>query len=220
MEAYPDHATYEALYKRYYERPDRSELLRAIEPLRGMRVLDLCGGDGLLSFLAVQRGAREAVLIEASPVMVPANLGIVDHRIRVRLGTVASRLASSDTIDAPFDRIMCRQAVNYWLNAETSKLVAAALKPRGIFVFNTFNQEPPKKPCVLEYELDGHAFTEVSWLVGDMVHHVQVRDEMMPHHTSFKWIPPETFQILLRPHFSIVMEARREKSSIYTCMKR
>lgn len=215
---YPDHATYRALYLRYFDGRSVQELLRLLEPIDGMRVLDLCAGEGQLALAALEAGAREAAVVDAEPAMVSSALS---QRTDLRTITTSVHVALSAMCAAggSFDRVACRQAVNYWLDERTADLLADLLTPRGIFAFNTFNQRPPERPRVLEYEMDGHAFVEVSWLVGDAVHHLQARDGMAPHHTAFAWLPPERLHELLRPRFAIT-EERHGKTSLYRCEKK
>ncbi len=218
MEHYPDYKTYQALYARYYKGRDVAELLQLLDPLKGARVLDLCGGDGSLALSALERGAGDCELIDTAPEMVP-NAIRKDSRFRVHVGTVHDVLFYMYSRGDTFERVACRQAVNYWLNESTAGFVANVLSPGGVFAFNTFNQKPSEKPRVLEYEFEGHAFSEVSWLVGDTVHHLQVREGMTPHYTTFMWIAPERLQKMLEPYFSVV-EERHEKTSLYRCMKK
>ena len=98
-------------------------------------------------------------------------------------------------------------------------MVADVMAPGGVFAFNTFNRKPSEKPRVLQYELEGHSFVEVSWLVGDIVHHLQAREGMVPHQTSFRWFSPESLREMLKPYF-VVIEIRHEKTSLYRCEKR
>ncbi len=214
MEKYPDHDTYRALYARYYDR-GVAELLRLLEPLAGVDMADLCGGDGRLTLKAIAAGARSVLFVDREPKMVPPALW--QHKqVEVVIKEVRFALSNAIMRHQSFDRMVCQQAVNYWLDEDTAGLLARALKPGGNFVFNTFNQQPPEKPRVLEYELDKHAFVEVSWLVGDNVHHLQVRDGMKPHHTVFKWLSGERLRALLEPHF-VIHEEKHEKTSLYRC---
>ncbi len=215
---YPDYETYRALYARYYRGRDIGELLRLLDPLEGTRILDLCSGDGRLALIALADGAHEADIVDASPVMIPKDL-LMHVRINVHVQEVSGALIALRREGISFDRIGCRQAVNYWLDEVTAEQVAMSLKPGGIFAFNTFNQKPSTIPRALEYEYSGHQFAEVSWLVGDTVLHVQVRDGMESHTTSFAWISPERFRNLLGPYFAIT-EERDGKTSLYRCEKK
>jgi len=215
---YPDYKTYKKLYLRYYDGRDVAELLRLLEPLRGTRLLDLCAGEGQLTLKALEEGAREVVVVDAEPAMISPVLR-QHQQVRVATMSVHDALNAMHARGESFERIACRQAVNYWLNEETARLSANILTPGGIFAFNTFNQKPSEKPRVLQYELEDHVFVEVSWLVGDTVHHLQVREGMMPHHTSFNWFPPELLREILEPYF-VATEERHDKTSLYRCEKK
>ncbi|OGG40959.1 hypothetical protein A2118_01735 [Candidatus Kaiserbacteria bacterium GWA2_50_9] len=215
---YPDSDAYRALYLRFHGGRDVVELTHLLEPLDSARVLDLCGGDGRLTLRALELGAHEVTIVDSTERMVPQALRH-NSQVHVQVRPVEIALADMGTRNESFDRIACRQGVNYWLNKKTATLAAAVLKPGGIFAFNTFNQKPPAKPRVLQYELDGKAFVEVSWLIEDAVHHLQVREGMAPHYTTFKWLPPEYLRSILEPHF-IVVETRREKTSLYRCERK
>ena len=216
-EEYPDHQTYQELYWRYHQGRDVAELIDLMEPVKGMSFLDLCAGDGRLTLAALEKEVKKATLIEAERQMIPAAL--CDNRlVRIHVDQVQATLAAMQTRGEFFDRIVCRQGVNYWLDYESAKLVATVLVPGGIFAFNTFNQKPSETPRVLQYELDGHTFVEISWLVNETVHHLQVREGLLPHYTSFMWIPPDLLRSILEPHF-VVVEQRRDKTSLYRCEK-
>lgn len=215
---YPDYETYSALYRRYLVGPSVTELLHLLEPLRGARFLDLCSGEGELALNAIAAGAGATAVVDVQPLMIApavrrcAQIQVLTHDVHDALVHLRARHEF-------FDRVACRQAVNYWLTADSAKLVWLVLASGGVFAFNTFNVKPPKRPRVLEYPLDGHHFTEVSWLVGDRVHHVQIREGMAPHATSFRWISPEEFREMLEPHFRVA-EVRRGKTSLYRCEKK
>jgi SAM-dependent methyltransferase len=217
-EQYPDFETYRALYARYYHGRDVGEILQMLDPLQNARVLDLCGGDGRLSLAAIAAGAREVVLVDTSDAMIPPETK--DHpQVSIFTYPVDHYLVHAAMHDEVFDGVMCRQGVNYWLDDALTRNVSLVLKPGGVFAFNTFNQRPPENPRVLQYELDGHSFAEVSSLIGDKVHHLQVRDGMKPHYTTFLWLSPERLRELLEPYF-VVNEERRGKTSLYRCEKK
>ncbi len=217
MEQYPDYQTYEKLYKRFYSRPAGS-LIELVGSVAGKRVLDLCGGSGRLSLEAARLGAEEVVLVDREERMMglPAKL---NPRIRVEVDTVDSYIKSSVKDKKQFDFIFCQQAVNYWLCEEIASFLAAFLRGGGVFVFNTFNKRPPEKPLVKEYQLDGDNFVEVSWLVGDIVHHVQVREGMPCHLTSFHWLSPERLARMLNPYFLLDVKVEGG-ASLYRCLKK
>lgn len=216
--AYPDHSTYKALYLRYHQGRGIEELLELLDPLLDTRFLDLCCGEGQLSIGALTEGVRSVVAVDGEPRMLSHELRS-ERAVEAVIRPVHEALEHLLVRQARFDRVVCRQAVNYWLNAETARLLSEVLNPQAIFVFNTFNAVPSKEPRVLRYEMGGHHFVETSWLEGGMVHHVQERDGLAPHHTSFRWIPPMRFRELLEPYFE-VQEHWKGKASLYRCVKK
>lgn len=219
MSEYPDHQTYRALYKKYAEGRDVAELGQLLEPLLGTRVLDLCGGEGDLTCYARNHGAEFVTLVDASVKMPHENLH-KDPRVRTITGDATDTLRRMIQTGTTFNRAVCRQAINYWLDEDSAEALARVLCEGALFVFNTFNQRPSRRPRVIEYTLDSHFFTEVSWLTGDdMVHHVQVRDGFPPHTTEFRWLSREKINSFLEPYFHI-QETVREKTSIYRCIRK
>lgn len=218
MSAYPDRETYKALYKRFYDGRGPEELIALAGSLEGKIVLDLCAGDGRLSLEAAKRGARKIVMVEEEQNMmsVEAWRCVKTETFFYKAG-VWLNMFSTQNIN--FDYAFCQQGVNYWLNEITARLVAYMLKQNGLFIFNTFSQKPSEKPLVKEYELDGKKFVETSWLVGDMVHHVQIREGMAPHTTSFQWLSPEYLEKILSTHFSV--EVKNDgPSALYRCSRK
>ncbi len=229
-----DVKTYETLYLRYIQSKDFEELLSYLGPLQGMTFLDLCCGNGILTKYAFAKGINKAVMVdivnghltkhafaEVMDTAVVTHIGAFDHNAKNCFlnMNVRNALQYFLGIGRSFDRVGCRQAVNYWLDDETAKLLASVMNPKSIFVFNTFNQKPSEKPRMMQYELEGHNFVEVSWLIKDMVHHIQIRDEYEPHHSVFRWIAPEEFRNILTRYFE-VEEFIREKTSFYQCTKK
>lgn len=218
MNHYPDYHTYETLYSRFVNGRDESQLLELLAPLQGARVLDLCCGKGTLTLKALEAGANSVVAVDAEPkMMTPA---LIEHpNVKIFETDVGDALQFLRTYDESFDRVVCRQAINYWLDEETVELTAAILIPEGIFAFNTFNEKPTEKPHAREYELENRTFVEVNWMIDEMVHHLQVCEGMTHHHTVFRWLSPEHIHTILEPFF-IVTEHRHGKTSLYQCRKR
>lgn len=217
MGRYPDYETYRALYARYHGR-GVEDLIRLIEPLEGTRVIDLCGGDGRLTNRLIDTGVRSVLFVDGEPRMVPP--AIWQHKeVQVVIEQVQKALTDLMKRGETYDRIVCQQAVNYWLDEETARLLASALNPGGVFAFNTFNQRPSEIPRVLQYELNEHSFVEISWLKEREVHHLQVRDGLEPHYTSFQWLSSKRIKDILNPFFKVT-EERKERSSLYRCEKR
>lgn len=209
---YPDHGTYRKLYARYFQGERTKELLDYAGDLNGKNVIDLCGGGGRLAIQATVRGGRVTVIDESKMMLgdVRNYAYVINSRVQDWL-----TVAPSQTNDV----IFCQQAVNYWLTPCTARQVATTLKYGGKFIFNTFNKKPPAYPMVKQYELEGGRYVELSWLVGDDVHHVQICEDMSPHITTFLWISPEEFHAWLSYGFE-VKEHRDGATSIYVCTKK
>ncbi|TSC83280.1 MAG: hypothetical protein G01um101419_110 [Parcubacteria group bacterium Gr01-1014_19] len=218
MEKYPDGRTYYALYQRFADHRVPKDLIRRAGPLDGKLALDLCGGSGRLALMAVEEGARMAWLVEQEEAMIFSEAWL-DPKIRVAVSDVESALFDLQKFGAEFQAVFCQQAVNYWLNERTVDLLANVMPKDGVFIFNTFIARPPEKPVVKEYGLDGHSFVEVSWAVGDVVHHVQVRDGLSSHTTTFKWLSQKSFRAILEKRFSVEVQCE-DKTAIYCCVKK
>jgi ubiquinone/menaquinone biosynthesis C-methylase UbiE len=229
--SYLDRDAYRKLYARYVAgiagRPV-SGLLEMAGDLRDMNVLDLCGGAGELSVEAKRRGASKVAMVDECAEMFDRD-ELVEAGVDIHVSDVETWLFIPKPGRCLFDFVFCRQAVNYWLSDEAAALVALNLHSGGHLIFNTFNRKPAAEPVVKRYsmmtgaclvggESTSSEYVEVSWLVGDMVHHIQIREGLEPHHTKFKWIPPEEFRRMLGPYFD-VEETRDGASSIYNCVK-
>lgn len=214
MDKYPSAETYRKLYQRFYEGRSVQDLIELAHPIEDKTVLDLCGGDGRLALKAVQCGAKAVILVDREK-----NMTVESPDIKIFISSVQEFLNDCKTWKCKFDRILCQQAVNYWLDHNTAKLVSEVLKQEGIFVFNTFYNKPSEKPTAKAYEIDGLNFVEISWLVGNMVHHVQIMEGMESHTTEFMWLSPEYLMDTLSEYFDV--EVKRDRnSSLYRCIKK
>lgn len=211
---YPDYDTYNQLYGRY--------LTKSIEPffdgitIKGKRVLDLCAGGGQLSQYALDNDAKEVVMVDSAPQMLRPDFDLCNWRVS-RISRPVEWILM-DFEDEPFDVVVCRQAVNYWFKNVSSEDIARPVKQGGQFIFNTFGNKPSETPSVREYFHKGIAYKEISYLVGDKVHHVQVATGFPPHVTEFHWISPEEYRQKLSPYFSI-REVVNGPSSMWYCTK-
>lgn len=213
---------YEALYAKYIHKRPETDLIDKAGNINGKRVLDLCCGTGRLLKECVRRGAIVKG-VDNSPEMISEmrkecpEIFITCRGVRVEL--IINEIINSQSPDPQYDVVFCRQAVNYWIDADLAKNLAEMLNPGGKFIFNTFNKKPSETPVVKEYDFDGHHFVEVSWLVGETVHHIQVRDGLDSHTTSFKWIPTSEFLRMLTPHFDVEVE-QDGATTIFVCSKK
>ena len=222
MSGYPDHETYKALYKRFYDGRQPKELIDLVGNINNKAILDMCGGDGRLSLEALKLGARQVFYMDEEPKMESPELKDAyakDLRLFAKSDSAIPFLEMISNSAWKFDAIFCQQAVNYWLDEYTGNMVASALNKNGLFIFNTFNKKPPDIPKVKEYELEGKKFVEASWMFNDIVHHVQIREGLPPHTTSFQWLSPEYLEKILSPYFSITVQ-NDGSSAIYRCSKK
>ncbi len=217
---------YERLYHRFLKRsPD--EILLANGPLKGKRVLDLCAGGLRASLRARDLGASYVLAVDKSESMMHG-MGpppwAEDPIIETCALDISGGFSSSPVNNLlynpePFDLVICQQAVNYWWNHKTVADIAKCLKLNGCFVFNTFWGKPKKEPKFRMGKVQtpdggresGHGqwIAEVSWRDGEMVHHVQMREGMEPHFTSFRWISMEEFEEDLMCAFNSVSWERK-----------
>lgn len=219
MDRYPDNETYKNLYKRFYEGRSTQDLLELAYPIRGATVLDLCGGDGRLALKALQYGAKMAWLVDKEGAMASLSHSYLNLKVIISPVEEFLRMWQFGDREVQFDRVFCQQAVNYWLDAEYVSIISNLLMKNGIFVFNTFHNKPSEKPIAKEYEIDGLKFVEISWSVGDTVHHVQIREGMKSHTTEFQWLSPEYLIEMLGRYFNVEVE-KDGNSSLYRCVKK
>lgn len=211
---YPPHAVYRKLYARYFK-GDRTEKMVALAgDLSGKVVLDLCGGGGRLSAVALAAGAKVTLVDDSNDMSETVPPGIT------RACRRAQSWLSSFCANDEYDVVFCQQAVNYWLDEDSAAHLGATIKPGGLFIFNTFNRKPTGVPVVKQYEHEGANFVEVSWLTGEAtVQHLQIREGAPAHSTQFKWISEEQFRELLSPHFSLC-EIRDGATSVWFCTRK
>lgn len=221
MEEYLYGKDYKKLYKRFYDGRSPDELIDFAGSVKDKIVLDACGGDGRMSLAAIKHGAKKVFLIDKERKMTLGSKIHIEPMIEIQISSIETFLEwhPRRINHIVFDYAFCQQAINYWLNKETAKGMADNLSEGGIFVFNTFNRKPSKKPAVKEYTIDGNLFIETSWLVKNIVHHVQIRDGMPPHATSFYWLSPEYLMEILTPYFSVTVKKERG-ASLYRCVKK
>jgi len=191
---------YEALYAKYLIRPSR--LLVAPDPAvaldKDTRLLDLCSGSGAVVKAAMDMGIapENIVAVEESQAMsFELHRHGPIHVVHGNMGYLG--LYNMLAKHGPYDLITCRQAVNYWWHLEIVEAIVGLLGEDGCFVFNTFNTQPSDVPQTKQYIHGDHQFAEIAYLIGDSVQHVQAREGMGMHMTTFRWIEPTTFEGVL-----------------------
>ena len=219
--SYLPNVQYQALYAKYLRHRSADELIDVAGKVRGKVVWDLCCGGGEMAFSCFMQGAARIFAVDSCEKMMGEFLTQQFNPPKVTRCTMSIEdfLGDDSKRDPEPDIVLCRQAVNYWLNEQTVKDLAARMPKGSVFVFNTFNRKPGKTPHVKSYSFEGHDFVEVSWCLGNYVLHVQIRDGMEPHMTSFWWISPEDFRELLGEWFSI-KKTDDGHTSIYKCVRK
>ena len=214
VSGYPDLARYEALYATYLGGRSDGAMMAGMGDLQGARVLELCAGGCRMSKMALAAGASAAVAVDACAKMFPHPL---PEGVDARVSTVADFLDREVRAKGKFDAVVCRQGVNYWFGKGEADLLGRVVRPGGSLVFNTFNQRPSEEPRIVKREAGGVVFTEISWLDGETVRHVQAAPGMEPHMTSFRWIGRDEYSGLLVAAGFEVREEVSGPASVWVC---
>jgi len=216
-----DSKTYDKLYAKYLRGDRTKEMVDLAGSLKGKRVLDLCCGGCRLSREVLKRGPKRVCAVDESLTMIGPILPYripSDEPINKFCMTVDQALSD---LTNTFNAIFCQQGINYWFTPEHAEKIKRALAPKGVFIFNTFHKKPSVIPLtkVYYYEKPGRNYIEISWLVKDMVKHVQIAEGMDPHFTEFRWIPPEEFtEAFSKEGFKITLKSDGV-TDIYICRK-
>lgn len=208
---YPRYDVYENMYKRYFKK-GVDYLVQEADLKEYDKVLDLCGGNGRLT-LELKSKVDDVTYVDQERDMIPDYLK--DLEIKVINKSVEDFVREEKE---KYDKVFCEQAVNYWLKSIDIKEFAKIFNKNGLFIFNTFASKPSNKPMIKEYEIDDVNYLEISYLVGDKVEHVQIREGYEPHFTEFDWISEEEFKHILSPYFdvSVILNG---KSALYVARR-
>lgn len=209
---YPKYKDYENMYKRYFKK-GVDYLLKYADLKSTDKVLDICGGNGRLT-LKLKELVDNVSYLDQEKDMIPKKLN--DLGITVYNTSVQEFV---NTTVNKYDKIFCEQAVNYWLLDTDIKAFSNLLNKNGLFIFNTFSKRPTEKPMLKEYTIDNINYLEISYLVNNMVEHIQICENYKPHFTEFAWISETDFRNLLSPYFNITVHDDG-KSALYICQKK
>lgn len=197
---------YDALYGRWLGNPGRLLDLGHWEP--GQRLLDLCGGTGVVSREAIRRGAEplSIVLLDLNPRA--GDTGVL--QVRGSAEKVRPTLTKGQ-----FDVIVCRQAMAYLdISNGLFASLRTLLRPGGRLVFNTFVR--PRWAAKI-YRYQGRRFLELSGYVGRRVFHVQAGWGVGVDLTAFRW--HRDLDLRTHLHGFHVQEHRSERSVRWVCTK-
>ncbi len=214
MSHYPNGSFYTELYARYFDQSKMIDLIELAGDLSNKVVIDLCGGTGRLAqHISHMYSNATVILVDESYKMMSEYDGtMVEATVNEFFRTM---------IPYTPDVVYCQQAINYWFNREDIQYIYDSFKPGGVFIFNTFSVCPSEIPVIKKYELNNYQFMEISWYVPEtnLVHHVQIREGMPPHVTSFQWIPKELFISTLEQIGFLVNVIERGASLTIKAMK-
>jgi len=156
--------------------PDRvrEALFAALEPLEGLRVLDLYAGSGALGIEALSRGAAHLVLVERSHAALSAvrdnlaELGIGAQAIV--LGTALERSLAAISELGPYDLVLAdppyADVASERVTPLLDRLLAdrAVLRPSGLVVIeHAARDRPPELRAVRLVRTRTYGDTALSW---------------------------------------------------------
>lgn len=209
---YPKYKDYEKMYKKYFNK-GVDYLIDVANISKDDKVLDLCGGNGRLT-RKLKELCNDVSYVDQEKDMIPDSLEKED--IMVYNYSVQEFLNINEL---KYDKVFCQQAVNYWLLKTDIDRFSKIFKKNGLFIFNTFSKKPSIKPVIKEYVIDNINYLEISYLVGNEVNHIQVREGFEPHFTKFDWISENEYKKLLSPYFDIKID-NNGTSSVYICRRK
>ena len=215
---YPRGELYETLYAKYINEKNLFEMMDLAGDYKGKNFLDICAGTGRATIEALNRGVDYCAIIDKEKDMVSKNI-VFRSDVTIYFGDVREAFGNIEKYGKDYDIAFCRQGVNYWLDQSNVTILSNIMNKGGVFVFNTFNTKPSIYPMTKEYQIDKEEFVEISYLVKNTVHHVQVREGYAPHITEFKWISPEKFKKYLEIYFEVNI-ITKGKTDIYICRKK
>ena len=180
----------------------------------GMKVLDLCGGEGALTrqCLRMEADPSTLTLLDLTPRLLYKPEVIQIQGDANHLGDVFSDLHA---YHGYFDRIFIRQAAAYlnW-DIPTVLWLKKLLAPGGKLVFNTFRKP---KWSVKGYKFCGRWYFEGSAYVGRTVFHVQAGQGLGVDVTKFRWHREAWLKNNLERSFNVDIH-NRNKSQTWVCI--
>lgn len=209
---YPKYEDYERMYKRYFDK-GVDYLVDVANVYKDDKVLDLCGGNGRLT-RKLKTLCDDVSYVDQEKDMIPDNLE--SEGIKVYNYSIQDFVNINDV---KYDKVFCQQAVNYWLLHIDIEQFSKIFKKSGLFIFNTFSRKPSTKPMIKEYKIDDINYLEISYLVGNEVNHIQIREGFEPHFTKFDWISEDEYKKILSPYFDIEIDDNGT-SAVYVCRRK
>ncbi|MCI8547816.1 MAG: hypothetical protein HFJ38_02880 [Bacilli bacterium] len=209
---YPKYTDYEKIYKRYFNK-GVNYLIEKAQLKKDDKVLDICGGNGRLA-KEIKKKCKDVSYVEQEINMIPKDLQKLG--IKVYNEKIESFVKKTEKT---YTKVFCEQGINYWLLNIDIEQFSNKVEKNGLFIFNTFSNKPSKKPMIKEYTKENIKYIEISYLIKNKVHHIQVRQDFKPHITEFDWIAKEKYIELLSPYFNIEI-VENNKSALYICKRK
>jgi predicted TPR repeat methyltransferase len=196
---------YAELYARWLAHAEDLLLFAELQP--GERVLDLCGGTGVVAVKALRRGASSATLLDLNP--------------RCKDPGVIAYCGRAEEVDnllrgQKFDIIVCRQAIGYLDLGDTMRAVSKIVAPSGRFAFNAFRR--PRWGLKF-YRHAGKRFIEASAYLGRRVFHVQASPGLGVDVTMFRWHTEAELHKAAARHFGDVRIDRGLRTLRFVCRR-
>lgn len=204
---------YDSLYARYLQNPEK--LLSMANFNNQHRLLDLCGGTGVIVTEALRLGTS------------PKNITLIDlnprcqhSSIRQLRGGAVINLQQLIKEGCRFETIICRQAIAYLdlentAGKELAELIALLIPSDCYFVFNSFIRP---RFHAKTYRYQGQRFIELAGHFKRRVFRLQVNFKVGMDLTLSKWHKEERIFELFNPWFYI--ETSWSQNAIYWICKR
>jgi SAM-dependent methyltransferase len=238
---------YAQLYGRWLSDPGK--LLDVAEMVAGERVIDLCGGTGIVAREAIARGAKTAFVVDLNPRLdfedyraIPPIRGKAEHvdyllyRLRrtmhelngFKLGpkyglveVVPSCRGDNCRCQryAPDFDLVVCRQAINYLDISDAFRGVAEVLRPGGRFAFNTFVNPPRA-AFKRYTFDGERYYEASFRFRQRIYHLQASPRYGYDITRFVWIPEERIETLLARHFDIIKKLRTEKSVTYVASKR
>lgn len=236
---------YADLYARWFVNPGKLLDLGGLKP--GERVIDLCGGTGIVATEAIRRGAANAFIVDLNPRLQtshprtqPSFQGPAEKvdQLLARQAKAAHGLPTVDSDGARhYDRpVGCLKATGRTCRCERYTdfdlvvcrqaigyldIHATARAVARILVNGgrfVFNSFVRPRWIVKRYRFHGRWFWETSGFLGRTVWHIQASRGIGIDVTRFRWYHEKELNAALAPNFN-VRKIREGRSLYYVCTK-
>lgn len=196
--------SYHAIYAPWLAREDDLLSLTGAKPTD--RILDLCGGTGVLAKKAIKLGIRDVTLLDLNP-------RCSDPRVKQVRGPAEK---ASTFLTGPFDIICCRQALGYLDLPKVIPEIARLLPLGGRFAFNTF--EAPTRWGFKTYQWEGADFLEAHLSLFGRVLHLQSRQGVGVDMSLFRSHTYPQMYRELQHQFTVEIQ-KKGRSQHWVCQK-